>query len=306
MFTWLELGGVYKGLNGRSVQLNNCSVVASAGITMDRLGHLEFGSAPDPQRIMAMVNTLPDNVREKVMENATRAFQNDPVSQTSIRKHWETSKETYLYKDRDGVSEFTKSTRGKHSVSITQSWDVKQDSSSSFRTGMTMSSALRSLTPIQISDLKVGQTHRGRILLGSIADTDGFWIISSVSFLLQDLSESVVEVAVYNSPRSKFSNTFSCGRHVCIVEPFFKIRGDGSAGIRVDNPDEIIDFPFPRTSEEWKELGNSYIKQSPEMALTCYEYVSCIPLTPILLMLLETFMFSKLFNFRRYKLQTII
>ena len=151
---------------------------------------------------------------------------------------------------------------------------------------MTMSSALRSLTPIQISDLKVGQTHRGRILVGSIADTDGFWIISSVSFLLQDLSESVVEVAVYNSPRSKFSNTFSCGRHVCIVEPFFKIRGDGSAGIRVDNPDEIIDFPFPRTSEEWKELGNSYIKQSPEMALTCYEYVSCIPLTPILLMLL--------------------
>jgi hypothetical protein len=167
--------------------------------------------------------------------------------------------------------------RGNYEISTTQSWYVKEDSPLSFSTigATSFSSALETHSPILVSNLKVGQTHRGRLLIGTISDIDGFWAINSGSFLLEDFSGYVVEVAVYNTPKDSFSKTFALGREVCIVEPFFKIRGDGSAGVRVDKPEEILTWFRPQTSEGWKELGNSSIKSCPQTALICYERVRC-------------------------------
>ena len=80
-----------------------------------------------------------------------------------------------------------------------------------------------------------------------------------------------MEVAVYNFSREIFAKSFPAGRDLCITKPFFKIQADGSAGVRVDQPDtEILDYALPQTLEEWKELGSSFIKHCPNMALHCY------------------------------------
>ena len=54
--------------------------------------------------------------------------------------------------------------------------------------------------------------------------------------------------------------------------PFSEFRQDGTAGIRVDRPDrEIWDFDWPRTTNNWKNLGNEFIKESADGALLCYD-----------------------------------
>ena len=104
-------------------------------------------------------------------------------------------------------------------------------------------------------------THRGRYLLARVTDVSGFWCISSGSVLLEDISGMVVEVAVYNTDQSTFPRNFHLGRELIIIEPFYKVRADGTVGIRVDTPEtEIFDYPWPRNSVAWKELGNKFIK----------------------------------------------
>ena len=104
-------------------------------------------------------------------------------------------------------------------------------------------------------------THRGRYLLARVTDCSGFWCISSGSVLVEDISGMVVEVAVYNTDQSTFPRDFYLGRELCIIEPFYKVRADGTVGVRVDRPErEIFDHAWPRSSVAWKELGNKFIK----------------------------------------------
>eukprot|EP00804_Cyclotella_cryptica_P026630 CCRYP_019086-RB/>CCRYP_019086-RB protein AED:0.01 eAED:0.01 QI:2437/1/1/1/0.33/0.25/4/1797/740 len=246
---------------------------------MERLNHVEFLEPPDPARVIGMLSTLPEDVRNKIIQKATNTLWQDPLNQNAIRGHWEK-----LKADFGPTGKMRRQMREQHCISTTHSWNVKQDSTvpSSTSGATSFSSALRTHSPILLSNLKAGQTHRGRLLIGSIVDIDGFWAINSGSFLLEDLQGDVVEVAVYNTPKDSFSKTFALGREVCIFEPFFKIRADGSAGIRVDKPGEILSWFRPQTSEGWKELGNSSIKSCPMTALICYEQALQAPNNTIL------------------------
>ena len=115
-------------------------------------------------------------------------------------------------------------------------------------------------------------THRGRYLLARVTDVSGFWCISSGSVLLEDISGKAIEVAVYNTNKPKFPKNFCLGKELCIIEPFYKIRADGTAGIRVDKPEtEIFDCPWPQTTAAWKDLGNKFIKVCADGALLCYD-----------------------------------
>ena len=107
--------------------------------------------------------------------------------------------------------------------------------------------------------------------MAKVTDVCGFWCISSGSVLLEDLSNNVVEVSVYNTDETQFSQNFHLGRELCIIEPFYKIRDDCTAAIRVDKPKkEILDFPWPETTDAWKDLGNEFIKVCADGALLCY------------------------------------
>ena len=90
-----------------------------------------------------------------------------------------------------------------------------------------------------MKELAVGTTHRGRILAGTICEDPLF--IASSAFLLEDGEGNLVEVAVYNIPGAGWEVTerlFYKGRTLAIQEPCYKVRQDGSLGIRVDDPSE--------------------------------------------------------------------
>ena len=223
-------------------------------------GHIEFTGAPDPARMLQMLSSMnPEELGsmvEKIGAGMKTKF--DPTTQDGILEHWSKLKE-----DEAKVQKMKK--RGMHTVTTTQSWDVKRI------LAKTSPVDLSSYDPILVSDMGLGTTHRGRILMGRVVGGGGFWSIASGALLIEDLCESIMEIAVYNYPEKTFAGDFPAGREICVIEPYYKIRGDGSVGIRVDDPLEICDYPLPKTREGWKELGNSCIKYSPEMALASYE-----------------------------------
>lgn len=221
--------------------------------------HLEFTGAPDPMRMMQTLSSMQPDQLEAAMEMMQEMkTKSDPTTQEGIREHWEKLKENEVK-----LQKMKK--RGLHSVTSTQSWEVK-------KTLSTSSINPSEYNPILITDMGLGNTHRGRILIGCVSGGGGFWSIASGAFLLEDLCGSVIEVAVYNYPKDTFAKDFPHGHELCIIEPFYKMRGDGSVGVRVDNPSEICNYSLPQTGEGWKEFGNFCIKHSPPMALSCYEF----------------------------------
>ena len=221
--------------------------------------HLEVTGVPDRVSMMQMLSSMQPDVLERVMERAqAMRTKSDPTTQEGIRENW--------MRLKDGEAELQKQKQqGMHSITTTQSWDVK-------KALPTSSIDPSKYNPIRITDMGLGTTHRGRIVIARVADGGGIWSIASGALLIEDLCGSVMEVAVYNYPQGSFARDFPPGREICIIEPYYKIRSDGSVGIRVDNPDEICDYPLPKTQEGWKDLGNFSIKHCPFTALACYEY----------------------------------
>jgi hypothetical protein len=58
---------------------------------------------------------------------------------------------------------------------------------------------------------------------------------------------------------------FKEGTAVCILEPFFKTRMDGTRGVRVDNPaaELVLDVAAPKSSADWKTEGNAHVGYLP-------------------------------------------
>ncbi|CAH0516838.1 unnamed protein product [Peronospora belbahrii] len=56
---------------------------------------------------------------------------------------------------------------------------------------------LRTLKPMIVSVLDVGTTHYGRYFCGFVAIDDAFFGVSSMSLLLEDVTGTLVEIAVY-------------------------------------------------------------------------------------------------------------
>jgi hypothetical protein len=104
--------------------------------------------------------------------------------------------------------------------------------------------AFRSLQPIPIAELEIGATHRGRIVYCRIVTR--VLVIKSFSVLVEDDSK-LTALAVYGLVNSKELNE---GRLIAIMEPFYKIRADGSEGIRVDDPSDLVfDVETPKAAE---------------------------------------------------------
>lgn len=136
---------------------------------------------------------------------------------------------------------------------------------------------LDNLHPLLVKDLSLGATHRGRYLCGTVAVDDAFCTRSSTVFLLEDISGMLVDVSIYNIPNSStitVSKMFPKGRHLAILEPFFKQRMDMTKGIRVEDPREVVEWQIPTECLEWKTLGNQFMHSrppNPEGAVLCYE-----------------------------------
>mmetsp|Transcript_2328 Transcript_2328/g.3645 ORF Transcript_2328/g.3645 Transcript_2328/m.3645 type:complete len:434 (-) Transcript_2328:828-2129(-) len=106
---------------------------------------------------------------------------------------------------------------------------------------------LNSLTPIAISDLRVGKSHRGRVLLARIVTQP--MIMKAVTVLIEDCNDSseLVPLSIYGLTNTPGIKELKEGRHVAVKEPFFKVRADGSTGIRVDDLTGVVYDVKPST-----------------------------------------------------------
>ncbi|EFJ53047.1 hypothetical protein VOLCADRAFT_85918 [Volvox carteri f. nagariensis] len=104
---------------------------------------------------------------------------------------------------------------------------------------------LERCTPILISELQLGMTHRGRVLRGRLLVKPV--LMTALSTVLEDENGDTVMVSVYNLLPSNLAGVPGLrageralpeGRHVAIIEPFYKRMADGTQGVRVDNPRE--------------------------------------------------------------------
>lgn len=145
--------------------------------------------------------------------------------------------------------------------------------------------SLQALHPIIVNELDVGTTHYGRYLCGFVAIEDAFFGVSSLSLLLEDVTGKFVEIAVYglvdtelplDEIQDRVARTFPKGKPIVVLEPYYKIRGDGSLGIRVEQAAEIVPWrDVPTDLMTWKKLGNEFFSLVDTQnegygALACY------------------------------------
>jgi len=96
---------------------------------------------------------------------------------------------------------------------------------------------IATLTPILISELKPQrEPYKGRVLFCKVVTPS--YKIESVMTLVDDETGEIANLAIYNHRKAK--QELNVGRQLAIIEPFSKTRHDGSNGIRVDNPNEIV------------------------------------------------------------------
>ncbi|KAK1933803.1 hypothetical protein P3T76_011563 [Phytophthora citrophthora] len=146
--------------------------------------------------------------------------------------------------------------------------------------------SLRDLKPMIGKELKLGVTHKGRYLCGWVAVDDAFFGIASTSLLLEDVTGYMVEIAAYGlvdtelPPHERqriLSRKFPKGRAIVVLEPYYKVRMDGSVGVRVDNANEILPWQDePTDLTTWKNLGNEFFSRlnsdnEGHGALACYQ-----------------------------------
>jgi tetratricopeptide (TPR) repeat protein len=107
---------------------------------------------------------------------------------------------------------------------------------------------LASLRSLSLSQLEVGKTHRGCVVYCRIATR--VLQLSSAMVLVED-KNSIVDLAVYGQFDVR---QLKEGRTIAITEPFYKIRNDGTEGIRVDDPTDIVFDPRGSVEDRLAEL----------------------------------------------------
>jgi len=103
---------------------------------------------------------------------------------------------------------------------------------------------LSSLHPMSLAELKVGKTHRGCAVYCKIATR--VLHFGSAMVLVQDETD-LKNLAVYGNINMK---DLKVGRMILIKEPFYKMRNDGSEGIRIDDPTRDLVFDPEKLSKK--------------------------------------------------------
>ncbi|KAL3666466.1 hypothetical protein V7S43_008714 [Phytophthora oleae] len=146
--------------------------------------------------------------------------------------------------------------------------------------------SLRDLKPMIGKELELGVMHRGRYLCGWVAVDDAFFGIASTSILLEDVTGYLVEIAAYGlvdtelPPHERqriLTRKFPKGRAIIVLEPYYKVRMDGSLGVRVEKANEITPWQDePTELTTWKNFGNEFFgglnsNNEGRGALACYQ-----------------------------------
>ncbi|CAE7039664.1 RPAP3 [Symbiodinium sp. CCMP2592] len=219
--------------------------------------HADFMSAPDPAKVMELLGSMSEKDREAIMKQATERM--GDLFGGGGGGAPKNALERFQAKRRANAEKMAQRP-GDYAANMTfsQSWDTKPQGE-----------VLGSLSMMRVSELCVGTTHRGCRLVGTVAEDPDF--IASAAFVLEDIFGDYVEVAVYNVPAEAAMQLYCKGRVLSIAEPYYKIRADGTDGIRVENPAELQETHLPRSAVSWREIGNQFFKSKKvDSATECY------------------------------------
>jgi hypothetical protein len=165
-------------------------------------------------------------ISTSMMQSAAPAYQNTRVERIA-----------QFNRNADDCAELEKSAAA---VSLATTFDFVGKSRSNV--------SISTLRPIDISSLQAGTTHRGRAVFCRIASR--VLLMKSAMVLVEDDTD-LTELAVYGLSDVQ---QLAEGRHIVIVEPYFKIRADGTKGIRVDDPtDLVLDVEAPAPEDISKD-----------------------------------------------------
>eukprot|EP00929_Paragymnodinium_shiwhaense_P051461 TRINITY_DN25895_c0_g1_i5.p1 TRINITY_DN25895_c0_g1~~TRINITY_DN25895_c0_g1_i5.p1 ORF type:complete len:624 (+),score=119.17 TRINITY_DN25895_c0_g1_i5:111-1982(+) len=220
---------------------------------------IDLTAPPDPAKLMELLASMGEDGQRFMEDKMAEMMNNLEADRATPEKRRERFR-----RQREQFLEMQRSMPGCSSILTSNSWDIKP---------AVPGSTTKALAPMFARDLQVGTTHRGRLLEGTLVEDPIF--SGSAAFIMEDLVGDLVEVAVYNIPGASWEVTekvFPKGRRITIREPYYKIRGDGSLGIRIDNPQEIQDATTQINAEDLKEQGNACFKAKDfKGALRCYE-----------------------------------
>ena len=120
------------------------------------------------------------------------------------------------------------------------------------KVGSTHKSFNNSMKPITIKEMELGTTYRNRYIKFEIVTE--LTMMTSIMFLGKDDNGDLVLIAIYNFENhygtrdyKSLSYIFQKGKYIIVLEPFYKMFGDGEDGIRIEDPNEIIIFD----DKEW-------------------------------------------------------
>lgn len=136
---------------------------------------------------------------------------------------------------------------------------------------------------VLLKNMKGGEVYRDHYIKLEIISSS-VKLMTSVMVVVEDNEGSFTELALYNlfksedlSRESKYTiaeKILAKGTKIIIREPFFKVRQDGTLGIRVDNPKDLIfdqNLKGPSSFSEWKSEGNRlFLQKLPQHAMRCY------------------------------------
>lgn len=261
----------------RFLPLQPCSSVRSFRRTWKMASPIPLGL--DPLKMLETLSKLPPDEQEELVQRVTEDMNDLDVQSGRIH-----SKDVMVGRFRQMRAECVR--EGGYMADqtlpgIQMGFSVGADTKPS-----STSTSLSSLKPMICDEQDVGTTHRGRYLCGWVAVDDAFFGIASSVLMLEDVTGNLVEIAVYDlvdsalSPRERqyrVAAQFPKRKPIVVMEPYYKMRMDGTIGVRVDDPNEILEWSdVPTTLATWKQLGNTFFQgvnahNGGRGALGCYQ-----------------------------------
>lgn len=148
-----------------------------------------------------------------------------------------------------------------------------------YRKKLSSSVSLSSLREISIKDLEVGKIHRGCYIKGVLCVSPV--PMAGINSIIEDKYGDIIYISFYNlisDVHWQSANAiFPKLTNIIILEPFYKLRNDGTLGIRVDDPNDVVfdEILLDSSSTSLTKLNEEglllFKERKFSQALVCYD-----------------------------------
>ena len=129
-------------------------------------------------------------------------------------------------------------------------WAGSKVSHFDHRAAAASKATLRSLRPCCFADLRLDHRHTGCSIEGTVISRPIRFTAIRVLLVDASNSEKAIVVSLYNflpvaASIKEVRQTFPEGTRLAIKAPYYKTYQDGTSGIRVDHPADVVFLPQP-------------------------------------------------------------